>query len=174
MIKNTWVVIAGIIAGFSLFMATVNTAIASSDLLGSNTNDVKQIDGRERTRVAGPGHSFSFVGWNVCNEDTEICVSIWGSGYFNTDRDQITARGSLTKSMDNVAVSRGSWYALDLINGSDRDATFKARASVGVINIMIDEGFKTDPTKVCVYGDLVGITNQSDAICTEDARVSIS
>jgi len=173
MIKNTWIMIAGIVAGFNLLMVTANTAIASSDLFGSKANDLKQIDGRERTRVAGPGHPFSFVAQDVCDEDEIACVNVWGSGYFNTDRDQITSRGNFERSTINGAFIGGFWSALDLISGSDKDVTFKARAGRSTIGIMIDEGDKKNPAQVCVYGELVGIANPDNAICSERVRVSI-
>lgn len=165
--------IAGIVAGFNLLMVTANTAIASSDLLGSKTNDLKQVDGRERVRVAAPQHTFSFIAQNVCDEDEIICVSLWGSGYFNTDRMQITARGGYMKSVDSVTLSSGNWFALGLISGSDKNVTFKARTTTGVVNVMLDEGGKKQPAKVCLYGELVGIASPDNAICTEDVRVSI-
>jgi len=165
--------VAGIVAGLNLLMLTTNTAIASSNFFSSTDNDVKQVDGRERTREAPPQHAFSFVARGVCDEDTETCVDVWGSGYFNKDRKEITGRGGFIKSVDNVQFAQGIWSALDLISGSDKNVNFKARTTVGVFNIVIDEGDRKKPAEVCVYGQLVGIPSPDNAICTKNVRVSI-
>ena len=162
--------IAGIVAGFNLLMVTANTAIASSDLFGFKENDLKEVDGRERTRVAVTGNSFSFVAQNICNEDTETCFKVWGSGYFNTDRDQITASGNLEKTIDGVGLASIRWLARDLISGSDKDVSFMVSTSKGVVNIMINEDARKKPAKVCVQGEFIGIAS---ALCTEDVRVNI-
>jgi len=173
MIKNIWVVIAAIVAGFNLLMITANTAIASSDLLGSKTEDLKQVDGRERIRVAVTGHPFSFVASDICNEDIDTCFKVWGLGYFNTERDQITASGNLERTVGTVTNAAIRWIARDLISGSDKDVTFIASASKGVVGIMIDEGDRKNTAKVCIYGEFVGITSPDGALCTENVRVSI-
>ena len=165
--------IVGMIAGFNLLMVTTNTAIALSDFFGSTDNDVKQVDGIERTREAPPQYRFSFVARGICNEETETCVDVWGSGYFNKDRGEITGSGGFTKSVDNVGFASGLWSALDLISGSDKNVTFKARTTIGVINIMIDEGDRKNPAKACAYGQIVGIASPDDAICTKKVKVSV-
>jgi hypothetical protein len=172
MIKNTWVMVAGIVAGFNLLLVTANTAIASGDLLGSKESDL-QVDGRERTRVAAPQHPFSFVAQNACNEDTDVCFRVWGSGFFNTDKDQITAAGNFERVSDNVQRIYSRWYAVDLISGSDKDVTFKAGTTRGSLYIIVDEGDRKNPAKVCMYGELIGMSSAEDALCTEDVRVNI-
>lgn len=168
-----WVVIAGVVAAINLLMVTANTAIAASDLFGSKGDDLKQIDGRERIRVANPSHPFSFTAVNICNEDTELCVTVWGSGWFNTDRDQMTARGGIVRTVDTATLSSGFWVAIDLISGSDKDVTFRARTGSSTINIIINEGDRKNPAEACVYGVFVGISSPEDAICTEDVRANI-
>lgn len=165
--------IAAIAAGFNLLMVTTNTAIAASNFFSSTDDDAKQVDGRERTREAPAQHSFSFVARGICNEETETCVDVWGRGYFNIKSDEITGTGGFTKSVDNVGFASGIWSALDLISGSDKDVTFKARTTVGVVNIMIDEGDRKNPAEACAYGQLVGIASPDDALCTKNVRVSV-
>jgi hypothetical protein len=165
--------IAGIVAGFNLIMLAANTAIASSDLFGFGPDNLKQTDGRERTRVAGPGHPFSFMAMDICNEDTDTCFKLWGSGYFNTDRDQITASGSFEKSVDAVQLLSSRWLAVDLKGGSDTYVAFKASTSRGVIHIMVDEGDRRRSAEVCMYGELIGIVTPESALCTENVRINI-
>jgi len=168
--KNTWVVIAGIVAGFNLLMVTANTAIAASDLFGSKTNDLKQTDGRERTRVAVTGNQFSFMAANACDEDTETCFTIWGSGYFNKDRDQITASGNIAKTVDGVGFATIRWLARDLISGSDKEVTFTASTYKGAVNVMISEGDRKSPARVCIDGEFIGAVG---TLCTKDVKVNI-
>ena len=173
MIKSTWVMIAGIVTGVNLLMLTANTALASSDLFDFGANNLKEVDGRERTRVAGPGHPFSFAAMGICNEDTDTCFKLWGSGYFNTDRDQITGSGGFEKSLDAVQLLSSRWLAVDLKGGSDTYVAFKASTSRGVMHIVVDEGDKRRPAEVCLYGELIGIVTPDNALCTENVRINI-
>lgn len=173
MIKSGWVMVAAAVAGINLLMVTANTAIASSGMFGSNADDIKKVDDRSRVRVSASGTMFNFVAWNVCDEDRVTCVNVWGSGWFNTNDVQITAQGSFMMTQNRVLTSVGNWYALDLIEGSDKTVTFKASTSAGVIYIMLDEGDRKHPSNACVYGQLVGTVSEDSAFCKNDVSVTI-
>lgn len=173
--RTTWIIIAGIVAGFNLLMIT-NAAIASNDVFGSKTNELKQVYTHEDVRTpANKGYLFSFTADKVCIEKFGLtyCAKVWGSGHFTPDRDSITGRGGYETFVDGVRIRMGTWTAVDLISGSSSEVTFVARYAKGDIGAILKEGGAGSPAKLCLYGKIINIPNPNDAACSKTATIKI-
>jgi len=120
--------------------------------------------------------SFSFVGFNLCNEDLQsngLCLDIWGGGK-TTAANTMNALGNyVTHPPDSVRVnSRGSWFASQLLSVTENMMEFKATSSAGSLYIQLTEGNFDDTGTVCAYGTPLGVQADS-AICVEDSFVVI-
>ncbi len=120
--------------------------------------------------------SFSFVGFNLCNEDLQsngLCLDIWGGGK-TTAANTMNALGNyVTHPPDSVRVnSRGSWFASQLLAVTENMMEFKAISSAGSLYIQLTEGNFDDTGIVCAYGTPLGV-QAGNAICVEDSFVVI-
>jgi len=120
--------------------------------------------------------SFSFVGFNLCNEDLQsngLCLDIWGGGK-TTSANTMNALGNyVTHPPDSVRVnSRGSWFASQLVAVTENMMEFKATSSAGSLYIQLTEGNFDDTGIVCAYGTPIGVQADSP-ICVEDSFVVI-
>lgn len=120
--------------------------------------------------------SFSFVGFNLCNEDLQsngLCLDIWGGGK-TTAANTVSALGNyVTHPPDSVRVnSRGSWFASQLLAVTENMMEFKATSSAGSLYIQLTEGNFDDTGIVCAYGMPIGVQADSP-ICVEDSFVVI-
>jgi hypothetical protein len=174
--RTTLIIIAGIVVSFSLFMVAANTAIASSDVFGSKTNELKQVFTHEDVRPARErGYLFEFSADKACFEKYGLtyCAKVWGSGHFTPERDSITGRGGYETFVDGVRTRIGTWTAVDLISGSSEEVTFVARYVKGDIGAILKEGSAGNPAKLCLFGKIINIPDPKDAVCSKTATIKI-
>ena len=134
------------------------------------------IDAVQAKVISTAVTSFSFVGFNLCNEDLHangLCMDIWGGGK-TTAANTMNALGNfVTHPPDSVRVnSRGSWFASQLLVVTENMMEFKATTSAGALYIQLTEGNFDDTGMVCVYGTPLGV-QAGNAICVEDSFVVI-
>jgi len=171
--KNKWIVIAGIVAILNLLMMPANTAIASVDVFGSRTNELKQVNRHVENAPAKPGHPFSFSAEKICTADGKYCIRAKGSGYFFPDRPSMTARGDY-ELFYYGKYGRGTWTGIQVSYASDTELYFGARTIRGPVGVILEEGDATKPDKVCLWGKVIEIANAQKAICAKHAQVKIN
>ena len=134
------------------------------------------IDAVQTKVISTAVTSFSFVGFNLCNEDLQsngLCLDIWGGGKA-TAANTVNAIGNfVTHPPDSVRVnSRGSWFASQLFAVTENMMEFRATSSAGTLYVQLTEGNFDDTGIVCVYGTPLGV-QAGNAICVEDSFVVI-
>lgn len=140
------------------------------------------IDGRSRPNVKEPT-VFKFSAKNICNENigkNGLCLDIWGKG--STSANTITANGGYEtyrgKPVDLnkgkwLQLSKGQWSAVNLLASTEKQITFKAVTSSGIVFIKLTEGKSEKSGQVCAYGPLIAIQKAEDALCVKNVLVVI-
>jgi len=140
------------------------------------------VDGKARSNIKEPT-VFKFSARNICNENigkNGLCLDVWGKG--GTSANTITANGGFEtyrgKPVDLnkgkwLQLSKGQWSAVNLLTSTEKQITFKAVTSSGIVFIKLIEGKSENSGQVCAYGPLIAIQKVEDALCVKNVLVVI-
>ena len=159
----------------SLLLLTAGSTFAlPSNGLASSTENLKVADGRGPT--ASSTTFFHFMAGGLCSKTTGKCAEISGRGTLQF-YDDIKASGHLTvykKGEQSTLTSPDySWKASKVVNANSMRVHFKTTTALGPIDVAVTKGKTASTGLVCVWGELKGVTEGAETLCTNRVLIYI-